>query len=153
MGEEHVYATPSPYSTIAVGRCTTIKPSECKVCGVPAFHKHFGAVSCPPCKTFFKRNAEIGLVCLDNSLFHSLCLLRIQDALKCRYNGNCEINFNTRQVCTSCRLAKCFASGMTVDMIRAPRPKKVKKPDTKIIPVIKNEQKQLQIVRLIYLLK
>ena len=40
-------------------------PTECKICGAPAFHRYFGITSCQPCKTFFKRKAEIGLVCLD----------------------------------------------------------------------------------------
>jgi hypothetical protein len=42
---------------------------------------------------------------------------------------------------------------MSIEMIRPPRLKKVKQPVTEITPVIKNEQKQLQVVRFFDLLK
>lgn len=32
---------------------------ECKVCGAPALHSNYGAITCSPCKIFFKRNATI----------------------------------------------------------------------------------------------
>lgn len=32
--------------------------NECQVCGVPGTIACFGAVVCPSCKMFFKRNAE-----------------------------------------------------------------------------------------------
>jgi hypothetical protein len=31
---------------------------QCKICGASALHSHFGAMTCFPCKMFFKRNAE-----------------------------------------------------------------------------------------------
>lgn len=37
----------------------------------------------------------------------------------CRCNGQCKINVWTRQACPSCRLAKCFRSGMRIEMLRA----------------------------------
>ncbi len=49
--------------SITILRKTKNMPTQCKVCEAPAFHKYFGIASCQPCKTFFKRNAEIGLVC------------------------------------------------------------------------------------------
>jgi len=33
-------------------------PSECKICGDPALYSYCGAIVCPSCKIFFKRNAE-----------------------------------------------------------------------------------------------
>ncbi|CAF1282725.1 unnamed protein product [Rotaria sordida] len=57
--------------------------NKCKICEVPARHTHFGVISCDPCKTFFKRNAKHG-----------------QETLKCRYDGHCEININTRHFST-----------------------------------------------------
>ncbi len=47
--------------------------------------------------------------------------------MKCDFDGHCEINMNNRHTCTSCRIDKCFASGMRSDMIRACMPKKKKK--------------------------
>lgn len=32
--------------------------------------------------------------------------------------SHCEININTRHMCSFCRLAKCFASGMQIEMLR-----------------------------------
>ena len=37
----------------------------------------------------------------------------------CVANGECEININNRHVCSSCRLAKCFANGMQTELIRS----------------------------------
>ncbi len=36
---------------------------ECTVCGAPAIYSYFGVIACQPCKVFFRRNAERGLVC------------------------------------------------------------------------------------------
>ncbi|CAF3964605.1 unnamed protein product, partial [Rotaria sp. Silwood1] len=76
--------------------------TKCQICGVPAIFSFYSVISCNPCKMFFKRNAELG-----------------QEAFKCDSNGNCEININTRHVCSSCRLRKCFTSGMKIEMIRS----------------------------------
>ncbi len=38
-------------------------------------------------------------------------------------NGHCEIDINARRVCPYCRLAKCFRSGMQIEMIRSARSK------------------------------
>jgi len=35
---------------------------QCKICGAFALHSNFGAMTCFPCKMFFKRNAETGQV-------------------------------------------------------------------------------------------
>ncbi len=39
---------------------------QCKICKAPAIHSNYGVISCPPCKMFFKRNAEIGQVSQNN---------------------------------------------------------------------------------------
>lgn len=44
--------------------------------------------------------------------------------MKCRFNDKCDINVNTRRLCSSCRLKKCFAIGMCSKMIRSSHPKK-----------------------------
>jgi uncharacterized Zn finger protein (UPF0148 family) len=36
--------------------------SQCKICGAFARYSYYGAVVCPPCRMFFKRNAETGQV-------------------------------------------------------------------------------------------
>ncbi len=47
-------------------------PSECKICGASALYKYFGVISCHACKIFFKRNAQIGLVCSSNNFLFNL---------------------------------------------------------------------------------
>ncbi|CAF4423109.1 unnamed protein product, partial [Rotaria sp. Silwood2] len=79
-------------------------PVECKICGAPAYYSYVGVVVCFSCKVFFKRHAE-----------------KKQGHLKCHFNDDCEINIHNRHVCSSCRLAKCFASGMQIDMFRCSR--------------------------------
>ncbi|CAF1327115.1 unnamed protein product [Rotaria magnacalcarata] len=51
---------------------------------------------------FFKRNAESR-----------------QEHSKCHFNGHCEINSLNRHLCSSCRLVKCFESGMQIQMLRS----------------------------------
>ncbi len=83
---------------------------ECVICGGPAIYSYFGAIACQPCKIFFKRNAE-------RERINSKQVL--QDVLKCDLDGHCEINRNSRRVCSYCRLMKCFANGMQIEMIRS----------------------------------
>ena len=35
---------------------------QCKICRAPALHSNYGAITCSPCKMFFKRNAALGQV-------------------------------------------------------------------------------------------
>ncbi|CAG2163687.1 unnamed protein product [Oppiella nova] len=71
-------------------------PKICGVCGNRAMGHNFGALSCEPCKAFFRRNA-------------------FRDNLKCHFNSNCKITEITRKFCSKCRLDKCFAVGMRRD--------------------------------------
>ncbi len=43
--------------------------------------------------------------------------------MKCAFDGHCEININNRHICSYCRLAKCFRSGMQIEMIRSSQSK------------------------------
>jgi uncharacterized Zn finger protein (UPF0148 family) len=47
-------------------------PTECKICGAPALYSYVGAVVCPSCKIFFRRNAQIKQV---RSNYKSIFLL------------------------------------------------------------------------------
>lgn len=38
---------------------TKIASLECKICGAPALHSNYGAITCHPCKMFFKRHVTI----------------------------------------------------------------------------------------------
>ncbi|CAF4739974.1 unnamed protein product, partial [Rotaria sp. Silwood1] len=71
---------------------------ECKICGALARYSYYGAIVCHSCKIFFKRNAAV---------------------LKCYFDNDCNININNRHTCASCRLAKCFDIGMSIEMIRS----------------------------------
>jgi len=77
------------------------KSNTCKVCDSEAHGNSYGARSCQSCKVFFRRNG-----------------FRPELVGPCRYDGQCEVNISTRNVCTSCRLAKCFTVGMCTDHIR-----------------------------------
>ncbi|CAF1413561.1 unnamed protein product [Rotaria sordida] len=84
-------------------------PLECKICGAPAFYSYVSVIVCFSCKMFFKRNAETK-----------------QEHSKCLFDGHCQINTLNRHNCSSCRLAKCFKSGMQVAMLRSSRTTKNK---------------------------
>ncbi|CAF0887143.1 unnamed protein product [Rotaria sordida] len=83
--------------------------TQCKICEAPALYSYFGVISCDPCKVFFKRNAE-----------------NKKKLLKCDFDGNCEINLNSRHVCSYCRLMKCFTCGMEIEKLRPSFPNKKK---------------------------
>ncbi|CAF1276809.1 unnamed protein product [Adineta ricciae] len=88
--------------------------STCKVCGESAQYSYYGAIVCRSCKVFFRRN-----------------ILKKSTPLRCDYDGNCEININNRRICTYCRLTKCFAVGMTSDLIRGPQTAKHRKAESR----------------------
>ncbi|XP_054169201.1 nuclear hormone receptor HR96-like [Oppia nitens] len=71
----------------------------CSVCSEKAEGYNFCALTCQPCKAFFRRNA-----------------FKLQK-YKCRFGDNCQINVKTRKFCKKCRLKKCFAIGMNKDWI------------------------------------
>ncbi|KAK6291073.1 hypothetical protein J4Q44_G00385290 [Coregonus suidteri] len=68
----------------------------CKVCGDEASGCHYGAVTCGSCKVFFKRAAE--------GKQNQLCASR----------NDCTIDKLRRKNCPSCRLSRCFRSGMSL---------------------------------------
>ncbi|CAG2108303.1 unnamed protein product [Medioppia subpectinata] len=60
--------------------------------------KNFGAVSCEPCKAFFRRNA-------------------LKEHLICHFDNKCKLDVITRKFCSKCRLDKCLAIGMRREWI------------------------------------
>ncbi|CAF0904331.1 unnamed protein product [Adineta ricciae] len=78
---------------------------ECKICGACAKYSYYGAIVCLSCKVFFRRNITEDLI-----------------KRRCDYENQCEINISNRRLCSACRLAKCFAVGMSKDMIRDRQP-------------------------------
>ncbi|KAL0973789.1 hypothetical protein UPYG_G00211180 [Umbra pygmaea] len=68
----------------------------CQVCGDDASGCHYGAVTCGSCKVFFKRAAE--------GKQNHLCASR----------NDCTIDKLRRKNCPSCRLRRCFLSGMSL---------------------------------------
>ncbi|UJR32095.1 hypothetical protein I4U23_019563 [Adineta vaga] len=72
----------------------------CQVCGDKACIINYGALSCPSCKTFFRRHG-----------YHS-------KNLECHFEAECFITTETRKYCSACRFAKCLAAGMNSDFIR-----------------------------------
>ncbi|XP_030595127.1 androgen receptor-like [Archocentrus centrarchus] len=68
----------------------------CQVCGDDASGCHYGAVTCGSCKVFFKRAAA--------GKQNHLCASR----------NDCTIDKLRRKNCASCRLKKCFMSGMSL---------------------------------------
>ncbi|UJR07777.1 hypothetical protein I4U23_012060 [Adineta vaga] len=103
---------------------------KCKVCTAPATYSYFGVICCSPCKMFFKRNAELD-----------------RKHIQCNFGNQCEINLQTRQICSACRLTKCFTIGMKVELLRGSRSRKNRKRKTGII------QEQLEQSSTINLLK
>lgn len=85
---------------------------QCRICLAPAGCSYFGVISCTSCKTFFRRNANAQGISSMND---------VSKKFSCRFDGQCEVNINTRHLCTACRLAKCFALGMSTDFFRGPR--------------------------------
>ncbi|KAL2077786.1 hypothetical protein ACEWY4_027290 [Coilia grayii] len=71
-------------------------PRTCQICGDVASGCHYGALTCGSCKVFFKRAAE--------GKQNFLCASR----------NDCTIDKLRRKNCPSCRLKRCFESGMTL---------------------------------------
>ena len=88
----------SPASSVdylSLGENAPSSTSEhCIVCGEKASGKHFGAIACEACKSFFRRS------------------IRRNRKYSCRGTRDCAINLSTRNQCQFCRLQKCFRVGM-----------------------------------------
>ncbi len=80
--------------------------------------------------------------------------------MKCRIHDKCNITINNRRICSSCRLAKCFANGMSIELFRSPhtnknKPRQKRKliddsvPISSIALMIQNKKHQTECVRII----
>lgn len=91
-----------------------IQPGElCQVCNEQATGFNYGALTCNPCKSFFRRTV------LENNLTQ-----------KCDRGGACYGKFIRR--CIDCRLAKCELVGMNADYIRDLRIRSIRRRIQKI---------------------
>jgi len=64
----------------------------------------------------------------------------------CSYGGHCEININTRHMCTLCRLNKCFKCGMSTDLFRAS--KRIKTNTEVLVKLqVQNRQEQVRLLK------
>ncbi|KAL3842002.1 hypothetical protein ACJMK2_020076 [Sinanodonta woodiana] len=82
---------------------TTVPLPPCKVCSGTSTGFHFGVITCEACKAFFRR-----------------ALLQKQN-YKCAKDDNCTITDTRLGNCSSCRLKKCFALGMSKGGVRRGR--------------------------------
>lgn len=90
----------SPSNSSSSSDCMVVAVNsgkDCKVCGLPAHGKHYGAVSCRACAAFFRRYGISGQV------------------KPCKKNNNCVFLKKGWFNCKKCRLQKCLDVGMKID--------------------------------------
>ncbi|CAF0827520.1 unnamed protein product [Rotaria sp. Silwood1] len=93
-----------------------LSPRECSVCGSNAVGINFGALTCAPCKAFFRRNAR------RKEILQIPCQLVESGSSTCdnknQYNHNNSNICSQVRHCTSCRLRRCFNVGMKTELVR-----------------------------------
>ncbi|CAF1961849.1 unnamed protein product [Rotaria magnacalcarata] len=93
-------------------RDSTAPIRNCSVCGSKALGANFGALTCAPCKAFFRRNARrkevLQIQCQHIDLDHS----------RDQCHDNMSICSELRH-CTTCRLRRCFEVGMNANLVRS----------------------------------
>ena len=77
--------------------------AKCKVCNDETINASpsYGAIACPPCRNFFRRQTS----------------MRQRNLRICYSNGTCEITKETRTYCQFCRYHKCLNIGMLPERI------------------------------------
>ena len=92
--------------------------SPCLVCSDTAVGINFGVPTCAPCKAFFRRNAVKLGVSPSRSFLrllktHVVSFFFFQKIdFVCQEDGDCPVTYQSRRICSCCRLAKCFRVGM-----------------------------------------
>ena len=78
------------------------RSNTCKICSAinESFHLNYGVSTCFSCRAFFRRTVQKNL----------------QDKLKCRREGNCEVTPTCRD-CRMCRFRKCVNMGMNASQV------------------------------------
>ncbi|KAI1716668.1 ligand-binding domain of nuclear hormone receptor domain-containing protein [Ditylenchus destructor] len=76
---------------------------KCSICDDAADGQHFGVDACRACAAFFRRTVARDMKYI------------------CRFENNCEISKVYRCMCRSCRLQKCFESGMKRESVQMSR--------------------------------
>ncbi|GMR30317.1 hypothetical protein PMAYCL1PPCAC_00512, partial [Pristionchus mayeri] len=77
--------------------CIKTRDCKCSVCGKGATGTHYMSVSCNGCRSFFRR---------------SIALKRVYE---CKRAGFSQLECFHRYRCKLCRLALCFAAGMSAE--------------------------------------
>lgn len=104
---------------LRVGMRRRVRPAQveiiegqqlCAICSDVGNGIHFGVITCEGCKKFFRR----GLV--------------EYVSYRCKNEGRCVINPQTRNLCRFCRYQKCIAAGMSRNAIQMGRPTKYTSP-------------------------
>uniref|UniRef100_A0AC35FEL7 Nuclear receptor domain-containing protein n=1 Tax=Panagrolaimus sp. PS1159 TaxID=55785 RepID=A0AC35FEL7_9BILA len=76
---------------------------KCVVCGELTNGQHFGKFSCRACAAFFRRTVASKMKYI------------------CKYEQNCEISKDVRNLCRFCRYQKCMDAGMISDAVQIHR--------------------------------
>ncbi|CAF1290109.1 unnamed protein product [Rotaria sordida] len=84
-----------------VTKRTSGLPLICLVCDDIARGINYDVMTCMSCKIFFRRH-----------------VLKSDIKLQCQFDNNCKITKRTRNICSACRLKKCFLLGMNQQLIR-----------------------------------
>ncbi|CAF1388192.1 unnamed protein product [Rotaria sordida] len=87
---------------------------ECIICNSKAIGINFGALTCAPCKAFFRRNARRKEI-LESPCQHRNIDLSIVNYMNDSYKIDCYLQIRR---CSSCRLRRCFNMGMKEELIR-----------------------------------
>merc|ERR1719317_224175 len=101
-------STLSPMSTMSnlstlstLSNMSPMSPLEgvCSVCGATApSHSHYGALSCFPCRSFFRRGIQFTYMCVMGG-------------------NSCMVDMVTRKSCPKCRFDKCLKAGMLPELV------------------------------------
>uniref|UniRef100_A0A0K0EPK6 Nuclear receptor n=1 Tax=Strongyloides stercoralis TaxID=6248 RepID=A0A0K0EPK6_STRER len=86
------------------GQETTIKDKlKCEICSDYSDGNHYDIQACRSCTAFFRRT------------------ITFKKKYYCNGNNDCNINYQNRNTCKSCRFKKCLAKGMNISSVQPRR--------------------------------